>query len=101
MGYWNCYVLATAGSPTTTISGLPYAVPSGENNNIMSNWTYAWWDWGNTLEAAPVVAFATAATSNIGLKTTDWNGGDGFPNVNFGGGSVNRNLYAAGFYWTS
>ena len=101
MVYWNLYVVVTAGSPTTTISGLPYAVPAGENNNIMSNWTYAYWDWGNTLEAASVVTYAGASSSSLYLKTVDWNGGDGFPNVNFGGGSINRNLYAAGFYWSS
>ena len=94
-------ILVTGGSPTNTISGLPYAVPAGENNNIFSNWSYKYWDWGNTLEAAPVVMYPTASTSNIGLKTVDWDGNDGFPNVNFGGGNVNRNLYGAGFYWTS
>ena len=101
MVYWKCYITVNGGSPTTTISGLPYAVPAGEQNNIFSNWTYAYWDWGNTLEAAPVVTYAGASSSNLNLKTVDWNGGDGFPNVNFGGGNTTRNLYAAGFYWSS
>ena len=95
--HFGVYVTVSGGTANNEITGLPYAVSTGEIYNVFSNWTYAWWDWSIT-DHAPLVVWAQAGGSKLLLKQTDWSGMSGFPDVNFGGGNTTTNLYGTGFY---